>query len=352
MKRLVIRFSVMVMILLLSINYVFTPALEKYALKLIGRQMTRYHENLFKGPFFFMTRYFETVAEDRIPEEIQAIQKELGSTPIAAVDIYSNTFSPAEREQLESGQILTRDEGRKLFYKRINQTRWAIRIGPFGFVEEFFDLWHYKMLVWISLCLLVMLISLVAVIPFWKRLTILMTAAKRFGRGDLAARAEVPQCSSLHPMAETFNAMAGRISGLIRSQKLLINAVSHELRTPIARIRFGMEMLETATEKKEKQAYADGITEDVDELESLVAELLTYTSFDAKTKAPQRHTLNSRTFFTGLISRLTPMNPGKRIDLDISGAPDFFSADPKTDGPGHGKSYSQRASPYPDRCQG
>ena len=327
MNRLVIRFSLMVMVLLISINTVFTPVLEKYALKLIGRQMDRYHENLFKGPYFFMMKYFERIPEDRIPAEIQGLQKELGTTPMAAVDIYADGFSPLERSRLEAGEILTREEGRKLFYKRVNQTRWAIRIGPFGSIEQFFDLWHYNLLIWGSLGLLVMLISLVAVIPFWRRLTVLMTAARRFGEGDLAARAEVPRCSSLHSMAETFNAMAGRIGSLIQSQKLLINAVSHDLRTPIARIRFGMEMLETAGDTPKRDEYAASVLEDVDDLEALVTALLTYTAFDDKPLDLQ--SIDTRAWFDSLMSKMTPMNPGKRLSLDVSRAPDRFAADPK-----------------------
>ncbi|WP_019616856.1 cache domain-containing protein [Psychromonas ossibalaenae] len=66
----------------------------------------------------------------------------------------------------------------------------------------------------------------------------------------------------------------------IASQKELINAISHELRTPIARLRFGVEMMESSTSRTEQVRYVDGVQQDLDELDLLISELLTYGRFD------------------------------------------------------------------------
>jgi len=66
----------------------------------------------------------------------------------------------------------------------------------------------------------------------------------------------------------------------IALQKELINAVSHELRTPIARLRFGVEMMESSITRTEENRYVTGVQQDIDELEDLVSELLTYARFD------------------------------------------------------------------------
>ena len=72
----------------------------------------------------------------------------------------------------------------------------------------------------------------------------------------------------------------------IASQKELINAISHELRPPIARLRFGVEMMGSSS-RTEEDSYATGVQQDIDELENLVSELLTYARFDRDVTALQ-----------------------------------------------------------------
>jgi len=74
--------------------------------------------------------------------------------------------------------------------------------------------------------------------------------------------------------------MADRIQELISSQKELTHAISHELRTPISRTRFSLEMLENSTKETERKRYMVEIKKDIDELEELVSEVLTYANLD------------------------------------------------------------------------
>jgi len=63
---------------------------------------------------------------------------------------------------------------------------------------------------------------------------------------------------------------------LISSHKELTNAVSHELKTPLARLRFGMEMLPSSSDEADKKRYMASMNADIDELDQLALELLTY----------------------------------------------------------------------------
>lgn len=69
---------------------------------------------------------------------------------------------------------------------------------------------------------------------------------------------------------------------VIDSHKELTRAVAHELRTPIARLRFGMEMSQTAT-TAERARYLNDMERDIVELDALIAELLDYARFDRDT---------------------------------------------------------------------
>jgi signal transduction histidine kinase len=101
--------------------------------------------------------------------------------------------------------------------------------------------------------------------------------AAAFGDGKLDSRVVVSGRSPIRELTSTFNSMAVRIKALISAQKELTDSVSHELRTPIARLRFGMFRLENCNSHDDWQVAMDGMREDVDELDQLVDELLTFS---------------------------------------------------------------------------
>lgn len=116
--------------------------------------------------------------------------------------------------------------------------------------------------------------------PIWRDLFRLNKVAVQFGDGVFDARAEVRGDSAVRTLASSFNSMADSIRNLIDSNKELSNAVSHELRTPISRLRFAMEMLEKSTDEKERKRFISSMNDDIDEMDVLIAEMLTYARFE------------------------------------------------------------------------
>jgi signal transduction histidine kinase len=165
----------------------------------------------------------------------------------------------------------------KTFYKRIPDSDFVIQAGPIHVSTFIVDLFHYAM------ALLAIMIAITIYIwmrPISKDLTQLSKAASSFGRGQFDTRIKIRKNSAILRVTETFNGMAERIKKLIDSHKELTNAVSHELRTPISRLRFGIEMLKQSKDDVTTQKYIDSMNTDIDELDSLVTELLTYAQFD------------------------------------------------------------------------
>jgi len=181
---------------------------------------------------------------------------------------------------LTRGEIVWQDiidEDMDFLYRRIPNSPYIIKIGPFA---EPVTLDYLQTILLLVLACLVALAVLFWVYPLWRDLKRLDVSTRAFGQGDFSVRAPIPRRSVLHLLAETFNGMANRIQGLISSHKELTNAVSHELRTPIARLRFGMEMLQSSSDEADRARYMEGMNADIDELDQLVAELLTYARFD------------------------------------------------------------------------
>lgn len=107
------------------------------------------------------------------------------------------------------------------------------------------------------------------------------TVAARISRGELDARVKGSSGSeALERLSSAFNAMADHIQRLMMVQKEMIHAVSHELRTPVARIRFGVQMIEDCQDQASIQDQVKGIDSDIQELDELIDEILTYARLE------------------------------------------------------------------------
>ncbi|NOY62433.1 MAG: hypothetical protein GXP10_04630 [Gammaproteobacteria bacterium] len=201
------------------------------------------------------------------------------SFPVVLLTQNQVMLSSALKEALSDGEIVWKevDDEIDFLYQRIGDTPYVIKIGPFN---EPITLNYLQTILILVLAFLVALAVLFWVYPLWRDLSRLSVSAEAFGQGDFSMRSKLSKRSVLHHLAETFNGMASRIQRLISSHKELTNAVSHELRTPIARLRFGMEMLQSSSNESDKIRYIKSMNADIDELDQLVAELLTYARFD------------------------------------------------------------------------
>jgi signal transduction histidine kinase len=121
----------------------------------------------------------------------------------------------------------------------------------------------------------------------WQALQKLSRVADDFGAGQLSARARMRPSDAVYPLAERINAMAGRIQGLLDSQKNLLHSVSHELRTPIARLEFAMELLAARAGDPQLVKRVHAMEGDLAELNELVNELLSMSKLD-NAQGPQR----------------------------------------------------------------
>ena len=74
--------------------------------------------------------------------------------------------------------------------------------------------------------------------------------------------------------------MTSHIKRLIESQRELTRAVSHELRTPVARIRFAVDMLADTDDEDSRFMQRDYIDEDIEALNGLIDEILTYAKLE------------------------------------------------------------------------
>jgi signal transduction histidine kinase len=109
----------------------------------------------------------------------------------------------------------------------------------------------------------------------------LRAAAKRFGSGELDARAGLKRHDEFGELSQAFDEMADRVTQLIRSRQELLADVSHELRTPLARIRVALDLAADGTGDIDlAREVLSEIAEDCAELERLIADVLQAARLD------------------------------------------------------------------------
>lgn len=154
----------------------------------------------------------------------------------------------------------------------------AILIGPIPLFN-----WYPLNLI-ISMVLISMfLISLgvyALIFPLERKLQLIQVGVNEVSKGNLDIQVQVIGQDEIARLSATFNAMTEHIKRLIESQRELTRAVSHELRTPVARIRFAVDMLADTEDEESRFTQRDYIDEDIESLNALIDEILTYAKLE------------------------------------------------------------------------
>lgn len=186
-----------------------------------------------------------------------------------------NSFEAGEPLLLESGdqlslhyylaqqqQVLSFTLPDELRQDSNNTLRWLLTLLFYGGVIAMVLIWLY---------------------PLLRRLALLRKSAQAFGAGDLQVRIAADKHSYIQTIEQDFNRMAQRIEQLVADNKLLSRGLSHDLRTPLARLRFGLDVLEEADLTAEQQQNLAHLNRDLVAMESLVEALLNYARLEQAT---------------------------------------------------------------------
>ncbi len=189
----------------------------------------------------------------------------------------------------------------------------------FGSIQIPWIIYYFIYILLFFFAIIISIITLIWVWPLWKDLSKIKQAALDFGAGHYDTRIPSQKFSSLSPIRHAFNNMAEQTQRSINSHKELTCAVSHELRTPVARMRFSLEMLLSAKNKQDKVRYINDITQDIDELDLLLAELLSYARFDNNDQQIMKQSEQLVTWFNQTMQRLALLSNYKTFVYSVKG---------------------------------
>ncbi|MBJ6764161.1 HAMP domain-containing protein [Myxococcaceae bacterium JPH2] len=166
----------------------------------------------------------------------------------------------------------------------------------------------------IATLLLVLGVAVLALtVPLYRHVRRLASTAADLGAGNLRARAETRLPEPLGHLARTFNGMAERLQRMTEEQQATLQAISHELRTPIARLRFAIELARDTEEPASLHTRLGDMDRDIDELDALVAELLTFTRLHSEAPPLERERMDLTDLVHDVITSLAPLTPHLRI---------------------------------------
>ncbi|WP_257279885.1 MULTISPECIES: ATP-binding protein [unclassified Endozoicomonas] len=217
----------------------------------------------------------------RRAEKLKELSVNSFSYPVHLVEPSQTRLVPVQQEQLRKGSMmmLLDDEAQTVsIYTSLPDESRLIRMGPLGLLNPY----PFKLMLTIGLFVLTSLSLAIYILVrgMEKRLRKLERAATRFSRGDFDVRVSLHGADSIGRLAQAFNAMAGHIQRLLSLQKEMIRGVSHELRTPVARLRFGLDLVADARTSEERDHQLEGMDKDIQELDNLVDEILTYANLE------------------------------------------------------------------------
>lgn len=162
----------------------------------------------------------------------------------------------------------------------------VVRFGPFPNYEG------AERRIWATTLAVVFILAALAIAfllrPIAWQLRTVEHAAYSIADGELSARVDEALLTSARPLGHAFNEMADRTETLVRTQRELLQAVSHELRTPLARMRFAIDLIESADDPEDRRRRLASLDAATEELDGLVGELLQYVRMESAHHALER----------------------------------------------------------------
>jgi two-component system, OmpR family, sensor kinase len=147
----------------------------------------------------------------------------------------------------------------------------------------------------------------------------LAAAARRFGAGDMTARADLTIADEVGDVGRAFDEMADRTAAVLQAQRQLMGDVSHELRTPLARIRVALEL--AAEDPIAATDVLADVGADLDEIDQLINDILTTSRLDGEHVKIDREATSVSELVDRASRRFTARHPGRKLERPSDDAP-------------------------------
>lgn len=276
----------------------------------------RVSEQLGRATLFLIADELVRRPESDMPARLQQLRREKGfGYPLQLSRVRESGLDQDQLRRLDESDTvmaLAPDGDAILLYLKIPGTQWILQLGPLYQMKAYPP--ELLMITGLLTLMLIGLLIYLLVRQLEQRLMTLESAAVNISRGNLDFRVDMDSPDSVGRLARAFNEMADHLQRLMRIQRETLGAVSHELRTPVARLRFGLEMLETAQTGEDRSRFIDGMDGDLSELDRLVDEILTYARLEQGAPAITMKGTNIPRMVEQVMAELAPLDASIHLE--------------------------------------
>lgn len=171
---------------------------------------------------------------------------------------------------------------------------------------------------WIIMGLAALAFSILFWIPLVRGLTRTLsemtTVTEQIAQGRFEARVDQTRGDELGRLGQAINQMAGRLSGFVTGQKRFLGDIAHELCSPLSRIQVALGILEQRAGQDQKP-YVNDLREEVQEMSSLVNELLLFSKAGLTNKTAALECVNVAAVAERVIAREAPVVGSVRSEM-------------------------------------
>ena len=179
------------------------------------------------------------------------------------------------------------------FYLRVDQGNTQVTFQP---QHSFSTGAPWAGIATISGVLLVLLFTYNAIRRLFKPLDTIRKGLSKFGSGDLEHRIDVNRHDELGALSQSVNTMADEIQTMLEAKRQLLLAISHELRSPLTRAKINLELI------NDKSTSGTALKNDLNEIETLLAELLETERLNSPHTALQRKAVKPAVLIADVIN--------------------------------------------------
>lgn len=318
MKKLFIQFYLLLFVCFLVMT-MLVGLVYKFTAERAGRQSL---DDLMKSSLYLMRSELREIPPRNWNKTINDLDLNLSfKLNIEPLDKFQ--LDAQSKQRLREGDIVALDD-QYTFIQRIPRSHYVLAVGPIPYL---FYLHQMRLLDVALLALIAFSLAVPVFIwirPHWQDMLKIETSAQRFGAGHLDERIHFSEESSFQRLGVAFNQMADNINALISSKKQLIDGVAHELRTPLVRLRYRLEMSDNLTPEE-----ALALNRDIDALEALIQELLTYARLDRPQNELELTTFDLADWLATYVDDLWVVKPGYLLHLEQNCGAQYGLVDPR-----------------------
>ncbi|BBN81774.1 two-component sensor histidine kinase [Pseudoalteromonas sp. A25] len=300
--------------LVTSKAYILLPDEQSY----LSVQVDDYGTSLVRISAFLM---LNELGRHRSEARLEALNrlKELYSYPIELVAMSDLAISASNLRTIKKGDVAVvlnisgATTSNMMAYAPIGNSRFVLKLGMIP-LFDWLPLSH--LIAAIAFTLVAMATAVFYLVkPIERRLAEVDDKIVAIAQDKEMITTDNAPSDAITKLSNTVDSMALRIQRLLAAQTDMVRAISHELRAPITRVRFQLVMLQEA---KQPNQHAQGIEKNLDELEKLIDEVLTFLKLKSHQPELTFEAIDATQLIKQLIKTHAPAHSNIHIDMAIN----------------------------------